>query len=159
MSVSASLFGVHGAAAGGGPTFGLTGTPETITCNEDDGFNCSSNLYVDRDGDLRKRQENYGSFTTTNFGTYSNGDNSDATFGDAYHVRVTNTATPDIYSSGSGLGTWLALTSDRSWSFVEARGGPDSNTSTTYLVEFSDDAGSTVLDSFTLSFNLSWDSP
>lgn len=159
MASSADSSGTTAASAGGGPTFGLTGTPETHTGSEDDSFQITGNLYVDRDGGLRKRQENHGSFTTTQYGTYSNGDESDATFGDSYHVRVTNTNTPDIYASGSGLGTWLALTSDRSWQFQETRGGPDSNTSTTYTIAFSDDGGSTTLDSFVVSWNWSWDSP
>lgn len=159
MSVSTGVYGVMGAAIDAGAIFGLTGTPETITCNESDGFQITCNLYVDRDGDLRKRHENYGSFVTTDFGGYANGDDPVTGFGDDYHVRVTHTAGGDIYASGSGLGTWLALTSDRSWQFQETRGGPDSNTTTQYTVAFSDDGGTTTLDSFVLSFNLSWDSP
>jgi hypothetical protein len=148
------------AVAAGGPSFALTVADPLINGlgNENNNFNVTSNLYVDRDGGIRRRYENYGSFTTVNAGTYSNGDESDSAFGDDYHVRVTYLSGANNYSSGAGLSTWLALTSDRLWTFVEQRSGPDSGTST-WTVAFSDDGGSTTLDSFVFEDRRSWDSP
>lgn len=144
----------------GGITFGLTGSDPKVNGpgNESDGFTVTSTLYVDRDGGIRRRRENYGSFTTFNAGTYSNGDESDASFGDSYHVKVTHLNGTNNYSSGDTENAWLALTSDRSWNFNESRSGPDSGT-TNWTVSFSDDGGSTTLDSFTFQDERSWDSP
>ena len=157
MSVSAGVYGVvaaQAAAAG----FGLTGTPETASSIDEDGFNVTANLYVDNDGSLRKRTESLGSFTTVEFGTYNSGAGDDAGFGDAFHVRVSYSSGSNNYQSGSGLGTWLALTSDRSWQFQVADSGPSVSTGV-FLVEFSDDGGSTVLDSFNFTSQLQNQSP
>lgn len=148
------------AAAAGGPSFALTVSDPLINGpgNENNNFNVTSTLYVDRDGGIRRRRENYGSFATFNAGTYSNGDESDSTFGDDYHVKLTIISGANNYSSGDTEDAWLAITSDRAWGFVEQRTGPDSGT-TTWTVAFSDDGGSTTLDSFVFEDRRSWDSP
>jgi hypothetical protein len=72
--------------------------------------------------------------------------------GTGYYVRISYTSGTNQYSSGSGLGSWLELSSTRTWTFLKAAegsGDPDS-TNGVYLVEFSDDGGSSVSDSFTL---------
>jgi hypothetical protein len=157
MSAFTNTLGVIAAAgAAGGPTFGLTGgaaTGQNNVSTEDDGLNCDGNLYVDADGGLRRRYENFGSFVTTQFGTYSNGDESDSAFGDDYHVKVTYDSvgsSSNTYLSGAGLGTWLPLTSARSWLFRYNTSGPNLQISN-FTVAFSDDGGSTTLDSFTFS--------
>jgi hypothetical protein len=155
-SLAAFPAGTTGAAAGG-PAFGLTGTPETIDSVEEDGFTITSNFYVDRDGDLRKREETRGSFFTSTFGSYSNGNNSNASFGDDYHIRVNETS-GGAYSSGAGLATWLQMNTDRQWNFSESAGGPSQQIST-YDVLFSDDGGTSTLDSFVLTIDNDWDSP
>jgi len=148
-------------AGGGGPSFGLTVSDPLLNGlgNENNNFNVSSNLYVDADGGIRRRYENYGSFTTTNAGTYSNGDESDSAFGDDFHVRVTHLSGANNYNSGSGLASWVALTANASWSFVEQQEGPTGTVTSTWTVAFSDDGGSTTLDSFVFSDRRSWDSP
>jgi len=148
------------AGALSGVIFGLTGSDPKVNGpgNENNNFNVTSNLYVDRDGGIRRRRENYGSFAIFDAGTYSNGDESDAGFGDDYHVKVTHLVGVNNYSSGDTEDAWVALTTDRSWQFVEQRVGPDSGTAT-WTVAFSDDGGSTTLDSFVFQDERSWDSP
>lgn len=139
------------------PLFGLTGVPQTLTSVEENNFTATANLYVDDDGRMRKRTEIRGAFTTVGFGSYNGGAPSFLNFGDDYHVRVTAIGA-SRYQSGDGLGTWLALTSDRSWQFSWQDFGPASD-STTYTVAFSDDGGSTTLDSFVMTFTADHDSP
>jgi len=77
-----------------------------------------------------------------------------------WHVKMTYlNADGDVYTSGSGLGTWLELSTDRSWTFSRASvGGPDTH-SATYTLEFSNDGGSTTYDSDVLTINLQESSP
>ena len=146
--------------AQGPPSFALTGDDPKVNGpgNENNNFNVTSTLYVDRDGGIRRRRENYGVFAIFNAGTYSNGNESDSAFGDDYHVKVTHLAGANNYSSGDTEDAWLAITSDRAWTFVEQQVGPDTGQAT-WTVSFSDDGGSTTLDSFVFEDNRSWDSP
>lgn len=68
-----------------------------------------------------------------------------ATPGD-YHVRVTATGdTGDM--GGLSLNTWYACTSNRSWDVSISGGSPGSN-SVNLTIEFSNDGGSTVFQTF-----------
>jgi hypothetical protein len=77
--------------------------------------------------------------------------------GSGWHVRVTFTSGNNQYDSGSGLGTWLVLSANRDWRFE--RSGPPGTSEGTYLVEISNDGGSSVYDSAILVIDLLVDYP
>ena len=147
--------------AGAGVIFGIykafDNTAATSTSNENDGFNISGQIICDAQGRIKTRQDNYGTLTTTTRDTYwtvvpQSG------VGSAYHFRVTAVVSSSFYSGGEALATWVAGTSDRTWSFTEAQGGP-LNMTQDYDVDISDDGGSTTLDTIRITLDYTWDSP
>lgn len=105
-------------------------------------------LRYDSNGLVRETRENGGSASTVSLGDWSSLQPAETGFG--WSVRVRHTAGLNDYASGSGLNVWLALTSDRSWLFSATLSEFDTNTGF-FVVEISDDGGSTVFDSAAFS--------
>jgi len=68
-----------------------------------------------------------------------------------WHVRLTYTSGTNQYISGDGLNTWDELNIDRTWVFQKTTSGGPDQTDGVYLLEFSDDAGSSVHDSVSIN--------
>ncbi len=129
----------------------------SINSTDSEGFAATGNLYYDADGGVRKFQESGGSGAITDQTPWSSS-HPNETGGAGWSVRLTHQTGVDTYASGSGLNVWLALSANRSWQFV----GPDSGPSTelgTYLIELSNDGGTTVFDSGTLTVSLENEGP
>jgi len=126
----------------------------TNTTNTDGGggtLTIQYNLLYDSDGLVRHTREISGSFFTSSIGQWSSAYPSET--GSSWSVRVRHIAGTNIYTSGDGLNTWDALTSDRNWLFSDSV--TDFNTvSGTYIVEISNDGGSTVYDSESFTVTL-----
>lgn len=105
----------------------------TINSTDSEGFTVTGTLFYDSDGGVRKTQESAGSGSTTDVGEWSSAHPSE-TGGAGYSVRLTHQTGVDTYSSGSGLGTWVTLGSDRSWNFSGPSSGPSTELGT-YLLE------------------------
>jgi hypothetical protein len=65
--------------------------------------------------------------------------------GSGYWVRCTYQSGSAIYSSGAGLNSWLQLSSNRTWSFLNSAPGYSSLTGTYRWEIASDSGGSTIL--------------
>jgi hypothetical protein len=113
-------------------------------------------LFYDSDGLVRQTREIGGSFSTNSLGDWSSLQPAETGFG--WSVRVRHTAGLNDYASGSGLNVWLALTSDRSWLFSATLSEFDTNTGF-FVVEISDDGGSTVFDSAAFAITLTNEGP
>lgn len=73
--------------------------------------------------------------------------------GSSFYVRAT-LSSGSAPSSGSGTGTWLALSSARSWTYNSGTGGAVSSRSGTLLIEVSPSAtGTPVVCSGSISFD------
>lgn len=138
--------------------YGAEATP-TLTAragtfnNTDSGASSQSirfDLFYDSDGDARRTVETGGSFSTASIGAWSDDAAEDGT---GIYLRVSYVSGDNTYFSGSGLGVWLLLTSNRNFRFQDTL-SPFSTVSGTYTVELSDDGGSTVASSATLVVNL-----
>jgi hypothetical protein len=114
-------------------------------------------LRYDSDGGVRKTTTQGSSTTTEDIGEWSPLHPSESG-GAGWHVRVTHSSGSDPYVSGSGLGVWLALSSSRNWTFSRTSDTPGT-TNGSYLVEISDDGGSSVYDSASWSVSLFVDTP
>lgn len=69
-----------------------------------------------------------------------------------WHVKLSYSSGTNQYASGSGLGSWLALSAQRTWTFSKATSGSGGgSTSGVYLLEFSNDGGSTTYDSVSIN--------
>ena len=147
--------------AGAGVIFGIykafDNATATSASNENDGFNISGQIICTGDGRIQVRRENYGSFVTDTKDTYWTVV-PQSSVGNAYHFRVSAVVSSSFYSGGEALATWVAGTSDRTWSFTEAAAGPDNQTQD-YDVDISDDGGSTTLDTIRITLDYTWDSP
>lgn len=133
-----------------GPT--LTARAGTFN-NTDSGASAQAirfDLFYDSDGDTRRTLETSGSFATASIGAWSDDAAEDGT---GLYLRVSYVSGDNTYSSGSGLGVWLLLTSNRNFRFEDTL-SPFSTASGTYTVELSDDGGTTVASSATLVVNL-----
>lgn len=127
--------------------------------NNDDGSGFQTVKFefeYESDGEVRRISESGGSFVAAKIGNWSSAATSET--GAGVHVRVSYVSGDAVYSSGAGLGTWLALTSDRNWVFQQSVDEFDSLTGV-YNVELSLDGGSTVHDSATLNITLRNDGP
>jgi len=114
---------------------------------DSDGFPVTGTLAVNSDGSI--------AWTGDTGGTSESGHTwfspVGATDGTGWHVKLSYTSGTNQYNSGSGLATWLALTTGRTWTFRKASvGGPD-QTDGVYLLEFSDDGGSTTYASVSIN--------
>jgi hypothetical protein len=80
--------------------------------------------------------------------------------GTGHHISIASHDSGDLkYTGTPTIGTWAALSSTVTFNFVDSdTTGPYSRLST-YTIELSDDGGSTVLDSMTLSVTLTNDGP
>lgn len=129
----------------------------TLSSIDEDNFSVQANLFVDADGDIRKRTENFGAFSTVKIDQYwTTAPETGA--GDAFHIKLTPQVSQSLYQGGDVLGSFLALTSDRQWNFQEQLPGPDSVTQL-YDLEISDDGGSTTLNTMVVTLFFEWASP
>ena len=108
----------------------------------------NATLYLDSTGDLRLYTQDSG---YNNLGSwYSPEGTPDKT----YHANVTYVSGDATYTSGSGLNTWVALTTNRLWSFSIS-----TYTSKTgvYRIRLSGDGGATTIGdkNFTVSLEAS----
>lgn len=115
------------------------------------GYYALVGLKVLRDGTVEQASGNTGSPLSYTF-RENWAEPPSATIGDAYHVRVTNNGETGAAGTDTGtFGSWLALTSDRTWTWQK-----DTDVSGTatlsVTVAISDDGGSTTLTS--VSFDM-----
>ncbi len=133
--------------------FDISSIDGTVQANDEDGQTVTGNIQVTIVGAV--------DWTGDIFGTTESDDwwLPNGTVSGTWHVRLSYSSGDPIYSSGSGLGTWLELSSNRTWNFSKASvGGPDTD-SGDYTLAFSDDAGSTTHDSVTITINLNEQAP
>lgn len=134
----------------------LMDATRSISSSEDSASTVTvqAQFYYDSDGGIRRRVETNGSLATSDYGEYIVGHPITGS-GTDFYIRVTHQTGTNQYSSGSGLGSWLQLSSDRNWLFSGSIGSGASTTGT-YLAEIaSDAAGATVLDNSTWTISLS----
>ena len=102
-------------------------------------------------------QEVGGGTTTSESSPWSDRNGEDGT---GHHIRIASHDTgTNRYTGAPTIGTWTALSSLVDFDFLNSdTTGPYTDVST-YTIELSDDAGSTTLDSMTLTVTLSNDGP
>jgi hypothetical protein len=123
--------------------------------SEDSPVDAYVTLLYDSDGGVRFRYTTPTNVTTINKTPWSSLE-PDETDGANWHIRITHSSETNQYNSGAGLGSWLPLSSNRFWKFLKSGVGSNSGT---YLVELSDDAGSSVYDSASFIANLTVETP
>ena len=79
-------------------------------------------------------------------------DPDNATVGDGYHARMV-TGTGDSFTSGT-MDTWLSLSSDRTWE-ASLPGGTEATLFGVHTLQISGDGGSSVLESGTITIDVS----
>ena len=125
-------------------------TARSISSSEDSASTVlvQARFYYDADGGIRRMVETNGSQATSDYGEWAVGHPITGA-GTGFYIRVTHQTGANQYTSGSGLASWLQLTSGRDWLFSGSIASTESTTGT-YLAEIAtDDAGSNVLDSST----------
>jgi len=133
----------------------------SITATSASSTNCDANLIFNPDGTIDKYQDSEGGGATTAF-SGSPWSNDPAEDGTGHHIRITgpDTGTDRYEGVSPTYTTWTALSSTVNFNFDWAPGGgPQGPDVSTYTIELSDDGGSTVLDSMTLTVSLSIASP
>ena len=78
-----------------------------------------------------------------------------STYSGTYHIRATEQSAPTGSGTATGtIGSWLALTSNRSFGLSDTQSAGNSGTSASqYLIEISDDGGTTTIDSGVVNFS------
>jgi len=131
---------------GGGEGFSLNLGDNDFLSTDADGQTVTGSLAILSTGEI--------TWTGDIFGSNENGHTWFApigsTDGTGWSVRLSFTSGTNSYSSGAALDTWHLLTTSRTFNFSKATaGGPDSADGI-WLLEFSDDGGSTVFDSVSI---------
>jgi hypothetical protein len=118
-------------------------------------------LYYDPDGGVRKSiDQSVGGQIVSDVGDWcSRHPNYDQ--GASWSVRVTHSTGSNRHNSGDSLNTWYDLSIGRLWAFRWNPGGagPQGPDLSTYLVELSNDGGSTTYDSDPFTFSAFMVSP
>lgn len=97
---------------------GTSGSPNVASATAISPDNCFAEWILQTDGTIDKN-------TTTGSSQFQTGiewDSDQPTPAATYYVRAT-ADTGDAPTSGSGTGTWLALTTQRTWRWTEVRNG------------------------------------
>ena len=153
-----SLFGAALAGLGRGFTYALA--DDTVVSTSPDGELSDLVYSLNTDGTITETIDLAIGGTQVNTSTVSPWSDRLGEDGTLHHARIaSNDSGTNRYTGTPTMTTWTALTSDIDFDFVGVTTtGPDSDTST-YTLELSDDGGSTVLDSMTLTVQLDVASP
>lgn len=149
----ATMLGIFAAGGAGGSTaITYQATASNISSNDDDGDNCTGELLYNTSGAVNKIREDW----LTGFANISLTPWASGTPDAGWYVRVKYVSGAAVYTSGSGLNSWLALSSNRNWLFAFQDAG-EAEAVGTYSVEISDDGGSTTHDgpnNFTVTLHI-----
>lgn len=149
------LFNAQSANSGLGYYSQSMVSTEVLRAEEEDGQTVTGTLDINRDGSINWD----GDVSTGDDETHNYWSKQVGTPGDLMHVRISFSSGTNVYSSGAGLASWLALSSNRQWVFTKASGGGPELSEGDFTVEFSFDGGSTVEDTITINVELFERSP
>jgi hypothetical protein len=117
---------------------GTTGSPNLAPSTQTDPVNAEAGWRLLRDGSLQRTITGTYSDFSTEWATPES-----TTIGDGYWVRATKISGVDPTGTNSGFGTWLQLSSTRTWSHLQTTIGADGPTK--IKLELSTDASGTPI--------------